>query len=63
MKRELSDADAAEYFMKNPHLIYKDGDQWCAVYHTFQNLAISPAGFGSTREEAVADLLKESREP
>ncbi len=63
MKRELSDYEAAEYFRDNPHLVYRDGDKWCATFHTFQNLAISRAGFGDTREEAIANLLKETRTP
>jgi hypothetical protein len=32
--------------------VFKDGDQWCAVYSGFVNLQESPAGFGNTPEEA-----------
>lgn len=35
---------------------FMDGNAWCAVNPDFVNLQESPAGFGATREEAVAAL-------
>lgn len=46
-------ASAVCYFM--------DGDQWCAVHGDFVNLAESPAGFGTTMEEAVTALVAEDQ--
>jgi len=40
--------------------VFKDGDQYCAVFPDFQNLQESPAGFGTTPEEARAALAKET---
>lgn len=40
--------------------IYKDGNQYCAVYSDFVDLAESLAGFGNTALEAITDLLKQS---
>jgi len=39
--------------------IYKDGNQWCATRKDFINLQESPAGFGDTALEAMAELAKE----
>ena len=36
--------------------VFKDGNQWCAVYADFTNLQESPAGFGDTPEEARSNL-------
>ena len=36
-----------------------DGNQVCAVKHNFQNLQISPAGFGDSLEDAFLALMKE----
>ena len=36
--------------------VYKDGDVWCAVKPDFVNLQESPAGFGTTPEEARHNL-------
>ena len=35
---------------------FADGNMWCAVMPDFVNLQESPAGFGTTPEEARADL-------
>lgn len=35
---------------------YKDGNQWCCVFGDFINLQESPAGFGSSWDDALADL-------
>jgi len=37
-------------------VLYKDGDQWCAVRQDFINLAESDAGFGYTADEAINQL-------
>ncbi len=45
-------------------LVFKDGDQWCAVYPDFVNLQESLAGFGPTPEgarEALAAIAKAER--
>lgn len=39
---------------------FMDGNAWCAVHPDFINLQESPAGFGDTREEAIAALAKDS---
>ena len=39
--------------------LFQDGNMWCATYATFVNLQESPAGFGSTWEDAVTQLKKE----
>ena len=38
--------------------VFLDGDAWCAVHPDFVNLQESPAGFGTSPEEARAALLK-----
>lgn len=38
---------------------FMDGDAWCGVHPDFQNLQESPAGFGSTKDEAIAALKGE----
>jgi hypothetical protein len=37
----------------------KDGDQWCVTRGDFVDLQVSPAGFGDTPMDALADLLKD----
>lgn len=37
---------------------FRDGSAWMAVKTDFHDLMTSPAGFGSTLDEAHADLLK-----
>jgi len=36
--------------------LFRDGSAWCAVGPHFIDLMKSKAGFGDTREDAVADL-------
>jgi len=36
--------------------LFRDGNRWCAVGPDFEDLATSPAGFGTTTEEAVEAL-------
>ena len=35
---------------------FMDGNAWCAVHPDFVDLQESPAGFGTTREEAITAL-------
>ena len=35
---------------------FMDGNAWAAVYADFKNLQESPAGFGDTKDEAIASL-------
>ena len=37
--------------------LFRDGSAWCAVPPHFVDLMTSPAGFGNTKEAAVAALL------
>jgi hypothetical protein len=37
---------------------FKDGNAWCCVNGDFANLQESPAGFGDTFDEALADLQR-----
>ena len=38
------------------YAIFRDGGCWCAVPPHFRDLMLDPAGFGDTKEEAVAAL-------
>jgi len=38
---------------------FMDGDKWCAVMPNFEDLQVSPSGFGDTREEAIEELKKD----
>lgn len=51
--------DEKEEFLKQTKRgfwLFLDGNQWCAVGPTFENLAESPAGFGSTHGDALSNL-------
>lgn len=37
--------------------VFKDGDAWCATTNEFLNLQESVAGFGTTPNDAVSDLI------
>ncbi len=41
--------------------VFMDGNMWCAVNPDFTNLQESPAGFGKTKEDAIAQLKDEIR--
>lgn len=43
-------------------ILTRDGSKWLAVFNDFINLAVSPAGFGDTQEEAV-NALKQHGTP
>lgn len=57
----MDDAMAGEIIDSNnlPMNIYRDGSHWCAVRRGHINLQKSPAGFGRTILEAVAELLRD----
>ncbi len=38
--------------------VFRDGDAWCAVGPEFEDIMQSPAGFGATPDEAVAEYGK-----
>lgn len=40
--------------------VYMDGNMWCATYDDFEDLQVSPAGFGETPELAIEALKKET---
>jgi hypothetical protein len=48
-----------EYARRAGVEISMDGDQWCATGPGFDNLAVSPAGFGDTTIGAMAALATE----
>lgn len=41
-------------------LLSMDGNQVCATLDTFECLAVDPAGFGDTANEAIIDLMNNS---
>lgn len=41
---------------QKPH-VFRDGSAWCATNPDFINLQESPAGFGDTPDNAIADLI------
>jgi hypothetical protein len=53
-----NDEDATHYAERVGVIIKRDGAAWCAHRHDFVNLQESPAGFGDTALEAMADLCK-----
>ena len=55
---KCDDDDAQTYAERIRAKLFKDGDQWCVARADFINLQESPAGFGSTCLEALADLCK-----
>ena len=58
-KWHCDDSDAQTYADRAGVLLSMDGDQWCATQMGFVNLMESPAGFGDTALEAMAELCKE----
>jgi hypothetical protein len=57
-KWECNDEDADIYAERIGCLIRLDGDQWVATRKDFVNLQESPAGFGNTKLQAMANLAK-----
>ena len=58
-KWQCNDEDADNYAERVCCDLFMDGNQWCAVRRNFENLQESPAGFGDTKLEAMAELAKE----
>lgn len=54
----LTDADADEYARRAGITLELDGNAWCATGPGFEDLQQSPAGFGATKLEAMAELAK-----
>ena len=54
-----NDADADNYAEHLGVTIQRDGNAWCATPPWFENLQESPAGFGETKLEALAELCRE----
>lgn len=42
--------------------VFRDGNMWCAVKPDFEDIQVSPAGFGETKEKAVAELYAAVRQ-
>jgi hypothetical protein len=53
------DKDAEIYAERIGVIVKKDGNMWCVHRQDFTNLQESPAGFGETILEALAELCKE----
>lgn len=53
------DADADNYAARVGVTISLDGNMWCATGPGFVNVQESPAGFGDTKLEAMAELARE----
>lgn len=53
------DEDAGVYADRVGCNLFMDGNAWCATDRHFQDLQTSPAGFGATCLEAMAELAKE----
>ena len=50
-------AQPNDYYSSYEHVeVVGDGDQLCAHFHDHEDLQVSPAGFGQTDAEAIADL-------
>jgi len=55
-KWKLTDQDAKRYVERVNAVLQRDGDMWCATRQDFEDLQASPAGFGKTALEALAQL-------
>lgn len=55
---QLDNNDAEIYAKRVGVVLVLDGNQWCAHRKDFINLQESPAGFGLTKLEAMAELCK-----
>lgn len=54
-----TDEDARVYAERVGCNLFPDGNAWCATRTDFEDLQSSPAGFGDTCLEAMAELCKE----
>jgi len=57
-KWHCDEADADEFAQRANIRLMLDGNAWRATGPGFEDLAVSPAGFGDTKLEAMADLAK-----
>jgi hypothetical protein len=55
-----TDEDAHEFTKRLKLLLERDGSSWCCKFQDFVNLQESPAGFGDTCIEAIANLIVEA---
>jgi hypothetical protein len=62
-KWSCDDDDAENYASRIGITLALDGNMWCATGPGFENLQESPAGFGETKLEAMADLAKAMKLP
>ena len=58
-KWNCEDADAPHYAERVKCTLNRDGTAWVATRYDFANLQESPAGFGDTCLEAMAELAKD----
>ncbi len=58
-KWQCNDNDAQKFADHFGVELFMDGDKWCATRSDFQDPQQSPAGFGNTCLEAMAELLKD----
>lgn len=56
---QCDDEDADIYAQRRGVTLQMDGNQWCATGPGFTNLQESPAGFGDTKLQAMAELCKD----
>jgi hypothetical protein len=59
VKWRCSDEDALIYASRVGARLFMDEDKWCATRKDFVDIQESPAGFGSTALEALANLCKD----
>lgn len=59
VKWNCNNEDAVNYAAHINAQLSMDGDQYCATRFDFVNMQESPAGFGDTALEALAELAKE----
>jgi hypothetical protein len=57
-KWSCTDEDAAVYAERVGARLLRDGAAWCATRRDFADLQVSPAGYGDTALEALAELCK-----
>lgn len=62
-KWACDDTDADQYASRLGVTLQLDGNAWCATGPGFENLQESPAGFGDTKLEAMAELAKDLKLP
>ena len=58
IKWACDDVDADEFATRASINLFMDGNAWCATATDFENLQESPAGFGDSKLQAMAELAK-----